>query len=72
MGHYSERVRRDALTGLASLLTSYPGELKRQVPPHATPLAIPVVNLVECAYTGKNKWAASRVATCMHACRRGL
>ncbi len=31
MGHYSERVRKDALTGLASLLTSHPEELKRQV-----------------------------------------
>lgn len=30
-GHYSERVRKDALAGLASLLKSHPEELRRQV-----------------------------------------
>lgn len=29
--HYSERVRKDALTGMAELLARYPEELRRQV-----------------------------------------
>ena len=31
MGHYSERVRREALKGLQDLLTHNPGELRKQV-----------------------------------------
>ena len=31
MGHYSERVRREALRGLQDLLTHNPGELRKQV-----------------------------------------
>ena len=31
MGHYSERVRREALKGLQDLLTHNPGELRQQV-----------------------------------------
>jgi len=29
--HYSERVRKDALTGMAELLARHPEELRRQV-----------------------------------------
>ena len=31
VGHYSERVRKDAITGLGSLLARHPEELRRQV-----------------------------------------
>lgn len=30
-GHYSERVRKDALTGMSELLARHPEELRRQV-----------------------------------------
>ncbi len=39
VGHYSEKVRKDALQGMIELLTSHPAELKGQVikrNPHCT------------------------------------
>ena len=54
-GHYSERVRRDGLGGLADLLAKHPAELRR----HAGPLVERLAERITDPSAGVHYWLMS-------------